>query len=354
MCRNAMTTDAERYAPLDAALDALRDCAPDLSNGLSNHGPMAAEALCALGYSARVADWVSRYRRDGLPWPKASIALDAPDPAARGDASRATDWRQFFRRQLESAAWVDGLREAIAWLAPAASADATHGLIRVGHAARSLAIEATTARRHELADALAAWASGYSVLGGEPDMTVEGLSAAEAIVKVPLLPEPQRRFEGSITSGLAPLSAHAPFAPVLDLLRTDQATPDVAEVFARVYLANATDVLTTIVFIHGVTSITTIGHLLPCLSARETGRLLRFGWQASAALYAAFGRLPPVDSAAAPSTSMARLAKHAADHGDEHVIKFTEACLWNHARRPSSAFLAAAEHAQQMLPRPRR
>ena len=35
--------------------------------------------------------------------------------------------------------------------------------------------------------------------------------------------------------------------------------------------------------------------------------------------------------------------------GDEHAIKFTEVCLREHALKPDPAFLAAADHAIQML-----
>jgi hypothetical protein len=38
-------------------------------------------------------------------------------------------------------------------------------------------------------------------------------------------------------------------------------------------------------------------------------------------------------------------------HGDEHAIKFTEACLHQHARKPSAAYPAAAHHALDVLPR---
>jgi hypothetical protein len=40
-------------------------------------------------------------------------------------------------------------------------------------------------------------------------------------------------------------------------------------------------------------------------------------------------------------------------HGDDHVIKLTEACLALNARRPSPAFLAAADAVAVHLPEDR-
>ena len=46
-----------------------------------------------------------------------------------------------------------------------------------------------------------------------------------------------------------------------------------------------------------------------------------------------------------------RLVDLAIANGDEHVIKFTEACLCRHALNPSPAYLAAVEHARDIIPR---
>ncbi len=37
------------YTSMDEALPILSEYGPDLSNGLTNHAPMATEALCAMG-----------------------------------------------------------------------------------------------------------------------------------------------------------------------------------------------------------------------------------------------------------------------------------------------------------------
>lgn len=47
---------------MDQALSMLAGCGPEFGGGLSNHGPMAAEALLALGRGEEVERWVASYR----------------------------------------------------------------------------------------------------------------------------------------------------------------------------------------------------------------------------------------------------------------------------------------------------
>jgi hypothetical protein len=127
---------------------------------------------------------------------------------------------------------------------------------------------------------------------------------------------------------------------------------ELGEVFARVYLANARDVLGAIVFVHGVTSVAALASVLPHLDAAGAGEALRFAWQAGAALYAAFGSAPPLAGEVEPPREGGDdLVERAIAHGDEHAIKFTEACLRLDALAPSPVYAAAARHALDALPR---
>jgi len=178
----------------------------------------------------------------------------------------------------------------------------------------------------------------------------------DAIAHVAVVPPERRRFSGTIVSSLQALDDVPEFAPVIDLLDVSGDPPglvsELADVFARLYLANTHDVLTAIVFIHGVTSVTALGNLLPYLDDASTRTALRFAWQAGCGLYATFGSRPaPTGPVEPPREDVAAIVDMAVAHGDEHVIKFTEACLRHHARTPSPAFLAAARHAADVLPR---
>jgi hypothetical protein len=338
------------YAPLDAALAQLADYGPDLSNGMTSHAPMAIEALCALGRGDAVAAWIERYRPIMVPWPAAQRRIEPSDwRSALGVEARSTDWRALFSAELAEAPWRAVLDRWVARLAPGFCAAASHGVIRVGHAVRGLAAGENQIRRRELGDALASWAATYQTLptasGGRP----LGVSPDAAMARVPRLDPAQRHFAGTITSALAALERLPSFALVIDLLDWDGDLPATAaalsELFARLYLANARDVLGCIVFIHAVTGVAAVERLLPHVSQATGREALRFAWQTGCGLYAAFGDATPLAASAAPRDAQA-LIDRAVTHGDEHVIKLTDACL-AHA---SAAHVAAAAHAASMLP----
>ncbi len=343
------------YSALDEALDVLSGYGPDLANGLTSHAPMVVEALCAMGRPDSVFPWLERYRKGMLSRPSARERISTRDwRSALGRAERFADWSELFGEELKRAPWSRVLDEWLRRLAPGISASATHGVIRVGHAVRSLGESASTNRLRELADALASWASTYQELptapGGRP------ASVSDAIRKVPLVPADGRRFHGTITSSLEALGEFPDFATVIDFIDVsgppDRLASELTEAFARVYLANAHDVLTAIVFIHGVTSIAAVAAMLPHLEDVVTASTaLRFAWQASAALYAAFGTLPPAVDIEPRNESVDTLLDRAIAHGDEHAIKFTEACLRQHAFDRSPAYLAAVHGALGALPR---
>jgi hypothetical protein len=125
---------------------------------------------------------------------------------------------------------------------------------------------------------------------------------------------------------------------------------ELTETFARVYLANAGDTLGTIVFIHGVTSAAALRSLLPVLGDGAACEAIRYAWQAGCGLYAAFGQRPAPDGEIDPPRECRdTLIDMAISNGDEHAIKFTEACLREHERHPAPVYLAAARHAIDML-----
>jgi hypothetical protein len=72
------------------------------------------------------------------------------------------------------------------------SASATHGIIRVGHAVRSLAVAETPARHSELASSLAYWAATYQTLPSDFSANPSPLPVGEAIQKVDVVPVQDR------------------------------------------------------------------------------------------------------------------------------------------------------------------
>lgn len=347
------------YSPLDDVLDDISPFSIELKNGNSNHAPMVAEALCALGHPEAVSPWLARYRERMQPRPAAGERIQTDDwQAALGCRDRFADWAVFFAETLEDAEWRAVLDDWIMRLAPGFCAAATHGVIRVGHAVRAIAESETPSRRRELAGALASWAATWQQLPHSDRAGGETLPPRDAITRVLIVPA-ERRLPGNIVQALAALQDFPEFFPVIDMIDTNRPVAaqigELSELFVRVYLANARDIPTTIAFIHAVTSLAALGNISAYVSEATAHVAMRYAWQAGCALYACYGRNAVVAEQVKGCGKLEQeLVAQAIAHGDEHVIKFTEACLSRYARAASPAYLAAADHVAGMIrPRPR-
>ncbi|MEP6870238.1 MAG: questin oxidase family protein [Anaerolineaceae bacterium] len=328
---------------IDQALTMLSDCGPEFAFGLSNHGPMAAEALCALGRDEAVEDWVARYRKRLLDRPR-NVARIAPESwvDALGELQRVSDWEDFFAVELDVMPWAEVLEKWVPRLAPGMMSGATHGLIRTAHAVRSLAAEENASRRAELVAGLAYWAARYQMLPGIPGHA-EPRRPSEGIAAVPIMPvELRSRRAPSISEAVRELDRFPPFAAVVNLAAPGEDLSafisDLTATMAVRYLENAGSA--SIAYVHTVTAPSALrmiaAHLTP-----ETGRLgARYAWQAAAAIHSRSHHAHPVElPAELPSPE--DLIDRAVFSGDEHAIKFTEACLREYALNPDPAFLVA-------------
>ena len=86
---------------LDEAYVRLHRWGPEFGgeNGLSNHGPMAAEVLSRRGFDGQVGSWLDRYvtRLETLPGEGDPITEDNW-AEAMGQHRRVGDWIAFFHR----------------------------------------------------------------------------------------------------------------------------------------------------------------------------------------------------------------------------------------------------------------
>jgi hypothetical protein len=349
--------DPADYSALDEILEVIAPMGPDLNNGLSNHAPMAIEAMCAMRRADAVVPWFDGYRH--LLAPRlARVARLTNDNwrFALGDMSRTQDWFEFFRNEIEERPWQLILDEWAARLAPGLMAAATHGVIRTGHATRALGLEDTPARRREIADGLAYWAAEYLTLPVERYRSVPAMPS-HAIARVQMIPpdiRPAKR--GPLTDALMQLDSFEPFKHTLDAVDpaagTEAFLSDLTTTFARVFLANALDPYTTIAFVHAVTGPSALRPILPYLSDKTAHAALAYAWQAAAAMYATFGTCAERPRGYIDEANVRKedeLIERAIACGDEHAIKFTEVCLREHALSPAPVFFAAADHAIRML-----
>jgi hypothetical protein len=307
---------------LDEGLARLADTGPEYRGGLSNHGPMAAEALIRLGRADDVPSWLDGYLRrlDAPPRPGDRITNETWRDAL-GNAKRVADWEAYLSAQLAEEPWRDVLVRWWPRLVP-------------GVAARGLAYWAAT--YFEL--------PGQRRTAGQLDLTaaVRGLPVRDTVPGYGLITEQLRARLGEDTELPAATAALRPPTDVRSDLR------ELATTFARAFLVYGRP--RPIGLLHAVTAPTAARSVLPLLPAEVARDTYDALWQVDAALYAVYasGATPePVPEATPPAPE--DLADRAVASGDEHAIKLTEACLRLHADHPDPVLLHAAARASDLL-----
>lgn len=334
---------------LDRALERLHQSVSKNRGFLSNHVPMAVEALDTLGRADAIESWVDANLQ--------SVASDPPgrEPvsqsewhAALGSPERFLDWRASFQRQLEDDDWRTVLRRWVPRLVPGLAGAATHGLIRTAHATRALGRRDVAIRRVELATALAYWASFYETLPWNGEVAPER-SVADALARAaPRLPQHEPPA-GSLVAGLRTLGDRPSFlsvAGLVDIRDPFELISQTTAAFAGVYLRNPGR---RIQFVHAITAPSALRLLAPHLDEETVVTGARFAWQAAAGLYVVYH--DPRNEAPPPSPPLARaaLVARAVDNGDAHAIKLTEACLREEVVSPDPLRLVAAADAALAL-----
>jgi hypothetical protein len=330
---------------MDEALEILAQTGPEYQGGLANHGPMASEALIAMGRPDAVVNWVERYKKSLQPHATPTGKINKPEwQQSLGNFNLSAEWIAFFNRELKEKPWRSVLNEWITNLAPGLSAAAGHGLLRTAHITRRLAKKETQRRLHELAEGLGYWAARYQILPSNEKKPAKQLLPSQAINQLKLLPTEQRLIGASVMRGLLKLEDFPPFADVINMVDTsgdpEKFISNLTEAFAMVYVENPSRRY-IISFIHAVTAPSAIRLMLPSLSNEAKHGILRYGWQLAAGIYSAFGETL-IKSKPDANESKEDLIDRAVKNGDEHAIKFTEACLREYALNPKPVYLLAA------------
>lgn len=312
-----MTTSLMTY---DDALHRFLATRGTYGGGLSNHGPMATEALDHMG----AARWIDPFVTAYLP----RLEPRTPPP------ERGGDWRPL-------------LDEFLPDLVASAAAGAGHCLLRTAHAVRG--IERAEAEGHvpavrvdELRNALVRWRADVglpapSSLTG--DRSVADWSDALA---------PLATFEpvaGLLTTSLSMAAEQPGFVDVVASLRRSDRPHDTLDRLAlralEGYVANE-DGLARFTLLHGVTVSTMARVLVDHLDEPGQRRLEAAvaGFVAAAAV--AFDRRNDTSDAPLPPVQP-DLADRAGASLDDHTIKFTDACIGLAERTGSRLPLLAAE-----------
>ncbi len=329
---------------LEESLECFAGRGPEFRGGLSNHGPMAVEALARMGQEEAALPWAARYRERLDEAPSSRFPIEELEwQDALGDVRRVGDWTALFDRELTQAAFQDVASRWVPRLVPGLMAAATHGPIRTFHALRALQERVTDLRIHELAQGLGYWAARYQTLPGDPRPL--GGQGTEAAAQDLARLAPRERGEGLIFAQVRGLESRPDFstlvASVAPLTVVQDAFSDLSQIGARAYLANASHA--PIALVHAVTAPAAVRGMLPLLSPSQQRVALAYTWQAVAGLIATNA---PAGLSAHPSSGSAGTAEslinQAVASGDEHAIKLTEAAFRENAVRPDPAYLLAA------------
>jgi len=343
---------------LDEALERFQCGALEHGGGLANHGPMAAEALCALGHPALLVGWVDVYA-PRVPPRGTGRVLDRTERArALGRRARLDDWIATFEAEVARTGWRAVLREWLPRLAPGLFAGAGHGLLRVAHGLRALGREETGPRVREVAFGLAYWAGAFQRLPGRPGAAGrDGRRPASEWLRTLVPVPPAARRPGLFTDAVRVLDEHAPYVEAVE--RADPGGASEAEQSAWLsalcreaalaYLAHPGQ---RIAYAHAVTVPSALRLVLPFAPDDRTRRaLLTAGFQAALALHAVSGdagaKPPELDAqVAALAASVDEIRYRAACSLTEHAIKLAEALLREDRIAPDPLLrLAAADAA---------
>jgi Questin oxidase-like len=323
-------------------------------NGLTNHGPMAAEVVVRRGLDLRLNSWLDHYIERLTELPAPSERIDATNwEAALGNGRRIADWTAFFRNEVRAGPWRETLATWWPRLLPGIAAGSTHGVIRVGHAVRTLHVTTDAYALDELASGLAFWAARSRVVPGGPRHGTLSPSAA-----FDALPELSERT-GLIAQRFTRLAEMPEWPAAVAALSMPADADDVPAALAALVDAATVRYVrighdAPVLLVHTATAPNAILHCLPALPRSQWLPSLAAGWTAAAAITVTYaGRSD--DDRRAPAlprgTDPAAVAlDRAADHRDEHVIKFADTAVESYERTGNYDALAAVHLAADLIP----
>lgn len=330
---------------LDEAYERLHLTGPEFQGWLSNHGPMAADAILRLGHGEHLRAWVEGYEPRLEPAPSAHWAIAEDEwREPLGDASRLGDWCALFAREVHAEPWDAVLLRWWPRLLPGAVACATHGLIRTGHAVRALREQVTGPRLDELGQALAYWAARWQpVPGQQPPRGIRPVgSALDAL--------PRADVPGGIRTRLAHLGQTPTWPPALCALQPPAQPSDVPGaldglVDAAVTRYGAWAHGNPIMLVHAATAPRAAALVLPALPEAVWLDTFDTAWSVAAAISAAYrptSAAPPLSAGERSTSSIEDVVARAVRSGDAHAIKFAEVMQESHLRGNKAAVASGA------------
>jgi Questin oxidase-like len=343
---------------LDETLERLHRTGPEFEGWLANHGPMAADALLRLGRADAVAPWVTAYERRLEEPPAGRWPIDpAQWREPLGDPTRLGDWCALLLREVHGQPWTQVLERWWPRLLPGALASASHGLIRTGHAVRSLREEVTGPRLDELGLALAYWAGrwqpvpdGGALPGHSTSQVLEPARVLAALDRLPRVPD-----EGGIRTRTAALpdqagwpGARAAVAAPADPADVPAALDDVVDAAVTRYRDWAHG--SPVMLVHAATAPRAAALVLPSLPVGLWRQTFDVAWGVTAAIGAAYRPSGPAVRSDPGWDTVEEALDACVRTGDEHAIKFAEVAGEAAARGRADGLGAASRAAALLTP----
>jgi len=331
MLMKTATPAPATLAQLHHLLDAGAALSPTYRGRLSNHLPMALQALLELGASAaRLQAWSEQHETQLEPRVAARPGRVTPERDLGRPDSEA-DWHAHFAARIAAVGAAAALREALPLLLDGAGAIAFHGPIRTAHAVLA-------GHEGELAFGLAHWAAHFLPL--PLPTTPEGppLALADWLQALQPLPRPAYPAGSLISHRMEAWGAAPDFAAIAGRLRHDAGTlRDIALLAARTYAATG-----NFTVLHLLTASHAMSVMEPWWPAPGLAR--GFSVAAAAGLLAS-GAVPAPTLDHEPSRPWPALIAAACGQDNAHVIKLTHAAWRLDRRWPDPAWRRAAERA---------
>lgn len=360
-----MTRESMTQA-LSAAYERLHAYGPEFggdeegNHGMTNHGPMAVEVMVRRELDIDIDRWLDRYVRRLAGLPGTSAAIQPGEwRTALGQARRLPDWAAYFRHELAERPWSEVLAEWWPRLLPGIVAGSTHGLIRVSHAVRTLRGTTRTPARQtldELAHGLAFWAARYRELAGmvAPEGTLTPQQALPAVTRLRdqsgFIAHRLDRLERS-PGWTASLRALEPAASAEEVPARLESLVDSA---AKAYLGFGHG--SPVLLVHAATAPNGVRHVLAALPTEQWLPSLAAAWAAVVAVVATYAPLRSAPCAEIvrryPGLTREDTLQRAAEHGDEHVLKFADTAVESYDRTGDPELLTAALHVSELIDRP--
>jgi Questin oxidase-like len=353
---------------LDEAYERLHATGPEFDGFLSNHGPMAAEAMVRHGHGDLVGSWLDVYMRRLEEFPRGLGPIGSDWQDALGDLRRVADWTALFGREIAERPWRQVLNAWWPRLLPGVVAAATHGVIRVGHSVRALLADGDDpSHLAELAHGLAYWAARWQTLpGGHAAAAAaaaagrtQATTAPESLAAVPRIAEQS----GGIGNRLARLGGLATWPSALAGFNVPSAPEQINGLLAQLVDAATVRYLfyghgNGIMLVHSATAPSAVLRTLPALDTELWAPSLAAAWAASSALTAIYAPAEPARRAQLPQPPGAGQSREetardtftrAVEHGDAHVIKFADTAVEVFARTGNPDAIAAALRAAELI-----